>query len=130
MIEENVQVRVIGQQDRLPTHTRRAMEKAMEDTKENTGLILNFALNYGSRDEIVSAVQHMVKDSEEGKIRVEDVSEEMLSSYLMTSSLPDPELLIRTSESYVLVISCYGKLHIRNFGLQMCIGQILPRNIC
>ena len=66
---KNVQVRVIGQQDRLPTHTRRAMEKAMEETKENTGLILNFALNYGSRDEIVSAVQHMMKDSEEGKVR-------------------------------------------------------------
>ena len=107
MIEENVQVRVIGQQDRLPTHTRRAMEKAMEETKENTGLILNFALNYGSRDEIVSAVQHMMKDREEGKVRVEDVSEEMLSSYLMTSSLPDPELLIRTS----------GELRISNFML-------------
>ena len=107
MIEENVQVRVIGQQDRLPTHTRRAMEKAMEETKENTGLILNFALNYGSRDEIVSAVQHMMKDSEEGKVRIEDVSEEMLSSYLMTSSLPDPELLIRTS----------GELRISNFML-------------
>ncbi|CKF07966.1 di-trans%2Cpoly-cis-decaprenylcistransferase [Bacillus paranthracis] len=107
LIEENVQVRVIGQQDRLPTHTRRAMEKAMEETKENTGLILNFALNYGSRDEIVSAVQHMMKDSEEGKVRVEDVSEEMLSSYLMTSSLPDPELLIRTS----------GELRISNFML-------------
>ncbi|EAO54854.1 Undecaprenyl pyrophosphate synthetase [Bacillus thuringiensis serovar israelensis ATCC 35646] len=107
LIEENVQVRVIGQKDRLPTHTRRAMEKAMEDTKENTGLILNFALNYGSRDEIVSAVQHMMKDNEEGKIRSEEVSEEMLSSYLMTSSLPDPELLIRTS----------GELRISNFML-------------
>ncbi|MEC3534029.1 isoprenyl transferase, partial [Bacillus thuringiensis] len=107
LIEENVQVRVIGQKDRLPTHTRRAMEKAMEDTKESTGLILNFALNYGSRDEIVSAVQHMMKDNEEGKIRSEEVSEEMLSSYLMTSSLPDPELLIRTS----------GELRISNFML-------------
>lgn len=107
LIEENVQVRVIGQKDRLPTHTRRAMEKAMEDTKENTGLILNFALNYGSRDEIVSAVQHMMKDSEEGKIRSEEISEEKISSYLMTSSLPDPELLIRTS----------GELRISNFML-------------
>ncbi|ENQ3106612.1 Undecaprenyl pyrophosphate synthetase [Bacillus sp. 491mf] len=107
LVEENVQVRVIGQKDRLPTHTRRAMDKAIEDTKENTGLILNFALNYGSRDEIVSAVQNMVKDSKEGKLCSEDITEEMISSYLMTRTLPDPDLLIRTS----------GELRISNFML-------------
>jgi undecaprenyl diphosphate synthase len=107
LIEENVQVRVIGQKDRLPTHTRRAMEKAMEDTKDNTGLILNFALNYGSRDEIVSAVQNMVKDSEEGKLRSAEITEETISSYLMTRTLPDPDLLIRTS----------GEIRISNFML-------------
>ncbi|HDX9576994.1 TPA: isoprenyl transferase [Bacillus pseudomycoides] len=107
LVEENVQVRVIGQKDRLPTHTRRAMDKAIEDTKDNTGLILNFALNYGSRDEIVSAVQNMVKDSEEGNLRSEDITEEMISSYLMTRTLPDPDLLIRTS----------GELRISNFML-------------
>lgn len=102
----------------------------MEDTQENTGLILNFALNYGSRDEIVSAVQHMMKDSEEGKIRAEEISEEMISSYLMTGSLPDPELLIRTS----------GELRISNFMLwQIAYSefwftdvyyQTLRKNIC
>ncbi|PEA55225.1 isoprenyl transferase [Bacillus pseudomycoides] len=107
LVEENVQVRVIGQKDRLPTHTRRAMDKAIEDTKDNTGLILNFALNYGSRDEIVSAVQNIVKDSEEGKLRSEDITEETISSYLMTRTLPDPDLLIRTS----------GELRISNFML-------------
>ncbi|MGG2064838.1 isoprenyl transferase [Bacillus sp. S14(2024)] len=107
LIEENVQVRVIGQKDRLPTHTRRAMEKAIEDTKDNTGLILNFALNYGSRDEIVSAVQNMVKDSEEGKLRSTEITEDTISSYLMTRTLPDPDLLIRTS----------GEIRISNFML-------------
>ncbi|MFD0771085.1 isoprenyl transferase [Bacillus sp. CGMCC 1.60114] len=107
LIEENVQVRVIGHKDRLPTHTRRAMEKAIEDTKDNTGLILNFALNYGSRDEIVSAVQNMVKDNEEGKLRSGEITEETISSYLMTRTLPDPDLLIRTS----------GEIRISNFML-------------
>ncbi|CAG9611171.1 Ditrans,polycis-undecaprenyl-diphosphate synthase ((2E,6E)-farnesyl-diphosphate specific) [Bacillus rhizoplanae] len=105
--EQNVQVRVIGQKDRLPTHTRRAMEKAIEDTKDNTGLILNFALNYGSRDEIVSAVQNMVRDSEEGKLRSAEITEDTISSYLMTRTLPDPDLLIRTS----------GEIRISNFML-------------
>ncbi|MCP1124736.1 MULTISPECIES: isoprenyl transferase [Bacillus] len=107
LIEENVQVRVIGQKDRLPTHTRRALEKAIEDTKDNTGLILNFALNYGSRDEIVSAVQNMVRDSEEGKLRSAEITEDTISSYLMTRTLPDPDLLIRTS----------GEIRISNFML-------------
>ncbi|WP_369903012.1 isoprenyl transferase [Bacillus manliponensis] len=107
LIEENVQVRVMGQKDRLPDHTRRAMDRAIEDTKHNTGLILNFALNYGSRDEMTLAVQNIVKACEEGKLRSEEVTEDIISSYLMTNTLPDPDLLIRTS----------GELRISNFML-------------
>ena len=106
LIEENVQVRVIGKRSSSYAYTQSDGESHGRYEREY-GLILNFALNYGSRDEIVSAVQHMMKDNEEGKIRSEEVSEEMLSSYLMTSSLPDPELLIRTS----------GELRISNFML-------------
>jgi undecaprenyl diphosphate synthase len=107
LIEENVQVRMIGQKDKLPAHTRRAVEKAMQDTAGNTGLILNFALNYGSRDEMVYAVRNLVTDSKEGRISPEDITEDVISSYLMTKDLPDPDLLIRTS----------GEIRISNFML-------------
>jgi undecaprenyl diphosphate synthase len=107
LVEENVQVRLIGQKNRLPEHTRAAVEKAIEDTKHNTGLILNFALNYGSRDEMVYAIQNLVTDSNNGKIQPHEITEETFSSYLMTSSLPDPDLLIRTS----------GEVRISNFML-------------
>ncbi|WP_416826852.1 isoprenyl transferase [Ectobacillus polymachus] len=107
LIEENVQVRVMGQFERLPEHTRKAVEKAIEATKQNTGLILNFALNYGSRDEMVYGMKKLVRDSNEGKIKVDDITEELFSEYLMTKSLPDPDLLIRTS----------GEIRISNFML-------------
>lgn len=107
LVEENVQVRVMGKRDRLPEHTRKAIENAIEATKQNTGLILNFALNYGSRDEMVYGMQELVRDSIEGKVNVDDITEELFSEYLMTKSLPDPDLLIRTS----------GEVRISNFML-------------
>ncbi|WP_339170303.1 isoprenyl transferase [Anoxybacillus sp. FSL W8-1294] len=107
LIEENVQVRVMGHKDELPLHTLRAVEKAIEETKQNAGLILNFALNYGSRAEIVHAVQKLVTDIQSGTIEVNDVDEQLFHSYLMTNGLPDPDLLIRTS----------GEIRLSNFML-------------
>lgn len=83
------------------------MDNAIEKTKHNTGLILNFALNYGSRHEIMGAIQSLVEDVEQGKIASSSISENLFSSYLMSKSLPDPDLLIRTS----------GELRLSNFML-------------
>ncbi|MBM6618412.1 isoprenyl transferase [Bacillus suaedaesalsae] len=102
LIEQNVKVQMMGNPEEIPKHTRSAVEKAMEKTKENTGLILNFALNYGSRDEITQAVKYIIKDVQNGKLTEEGISEELLSEYLMTSSLQDPDLLIRTSGEHRL----------------------------
>ncbi|MCP8969026.1 isoprenyl transferase [Ectobacillus ponti] len=109
LVSENVQVRLMGHKEGLPAHTLAAVERAMAETAHNTGMVLNFALNYGSRDEMVYAVKNLVTDSIEGKFTAEDVTEQLLSSYLMTSSLPvqDPDLLIRTS----------GEIRISNFML-------------
>lgn len=107
LIAENVQVRVMGHKDQLPLHTLRAVEQAMKETKQNTGLILNFALNYGSRAEIVHAVQKLIDDVQNGAIQASDVSEQLFHSYLMTNDLPDPDLLIRTS----------GEIRLSNFML-------------
>jgi undecaprenyl diphosphate synthase len=107
LIEENVNVRVIGNREQLPEHTRRAVEKAIAETKNNTGLILNFALNYGSRAEITYAVQAIAKQVEKGHLSPEQINEELITSYLMTKDLADPDLLIRTS----------GEIRLSNFML-------------
>ncbi|MGM0873698.1 MAG: isoprenyl transferase [Bacillota bacterium] len=107
LIEENVQVRIMGDKDRLPPHTLRAIEKAMLDTQYNEGLILNFALNYGSRAEIISAVQKIAIDVKKGQIEESSIDEILFSNYLMTQSLNDPDLLIRTS----------GEIRLSNFML-------------
>jgi undecaprenyl diphosphate synthase len=107
LIEENVRVDMIGYMDKLPEHTRNAVGKAMEDTKENTGLILNFALNYGSRAEIIDGVKRVLLDVKSGIINENELTEEVFSSYLMTKDLNDPDLLIRTS----------GEIRLSNFML-------------
>lgn len=100
LIKENVRVQVMGYQEYLPKHTQKAVENAMEQTKDNTGMILNFALNYGSRAEILTAVNKIVDLTQKGEFNGE-VTEEIFASHLMTadlgSELQDPDLLIRTS---------------------------------
>ena len=101
LIKENVRVHVMGYQEFLPKHTQDAVERAMAQTKDNTGMILNFALNYGSRAEIVSAVKAVYQEVSEQSGDIETINEEMIANHLMTGFLPtelrDPELLIRTS---------------------------------
>lgn len=107
LIEKNVRVRMTGIKDGLPSHTVWAVEEAMERTKNNTGLILNFALNYGSRNEMITAMKEMAGDVQAGKLRLEDIEENTFGHYLKTAGLPDPDLLIRTS----------GELRLSNFML-------------
>jgi undecaprenyl diphosphate synthase len=97
LIENNVQVRTIGNFSALPEHTQKAVQTSIDKTKDNTGLILNFALNYGSRAEIVDAVKELAKDVEDGKLSADAINEEMISEKLYTRELKDPDLLIRTS---------------------------------
>lgn len=107
LIEENVQVKMMGYKNQLPVHTLRAIEKAIEETKNNDGLVLNFALNYGSRAEILDAVKQVLNDSKSGKINETELDEKVFSSYLMTANFTDPDLLIRTS----------GEIRLSNFML-------------
>lgn len=107
LMEENVQVRLMGNKADLPEHTLRAVNNAMEKTKDNTGLILNFALNYGGRDEILRAVKDVAADIKDNALTTDQLTEEMFSEYLFSNSLPDPDLLIRTS----------GEIRLSNFML-------------
>ena len=107
--QKNMKIQMIGETDRLPKETFDALKKAEELTKLNTGLILNFALNYGGRAEITQAVKLIAQDVLDAKINPGDITEELIGEYLFTGHLPkvlrDPDLIIRTS----------GELRLSNF---------------
>ncbi len=91
--DQGVQVRHIGRLDKLKPSFREKVLRAIEYTRENNTLILNVAFNYGGRDEIVSAIQGMIRDG----VKPEEVNNELVSRYLFTAGVPDPDLIIRTS---------------------------------
>lgn len=98
--ENNVKVTVTGFEKQVPDLTKRAIYKAVEDTKENTGLILNFAFNYGGRAEIVEAVKEIAQKVADNKLEPNAIDEEMLSAHMLTAQLgeyQDVDFLIRSS---------------------------------
>ncbi|SIS37540.1 isoprenyl transferase [Salimicrobium flavidum] len=97
LIEKNVRVQTIGTKDLLPKHTQSAVDEAISRTENNTGMVLNFALNYGSRHELVEVTKHLAAKVEQGEISSQDITEEMFEKNLYTSHLREPDLLIRTS---------------------------------
>lgn len=100
IMENNIKVTTMGWLEQLPASTRKVVERAMEETKDNTGMTLNFALNYGSRQEIVEAVQTIASQVQQGKLEAEAITESTISQHLFTNHFhpyEDPELVIRTS---------------------------------
>ena len=103
----NVKVQIMGDINKLPEFARKEVIKTIEKTSKNTGMILNIALNYGGRDEIVFGIKNLLNDIEMGKINIDDLNADNFSNYLYTKGQPDPDLLIRPS----------GELRISNFML-------------
>ncbi|MEN4013022.1 MAG: isoprenyl transferase [Chloroflexota bacterium] len=99
--EEGVQLHHLGHLDRLPKRLQDKVKQAMEITKDNSRLMLNIAWNYGGRDEIVCAIRAILSDG----VPVNQVTDELVSQYLFTAGIPDPDLIIRTS----------GEMRISNF---------------
>lgn len=95
--EKGVRLETIGNTSILPISCREALAKAKDRTKDNNKITLILALSYSSRWEIAQAVKTMAEESISGKLDVETINEDLISSYLSTSDFPDPELLIRTS---------------------------------
>jgi undecaprenyl diphosphate synthase len=91
--DQGVKLRHLGRLDRLRPSFRKKVVEAMEYTKDNDRLILNIAFNYGGRDEIVCAIQAMIRDG----VEAEQVSDDLVSQYLFTAGVPDPDMIIRTS---------------------------------
>jgi len=94
--KNGVQVRCIGQIDRLPAGVRKILQQAISQTATNPGLILNLALSYGGRAEITEAARQLAAECRDGRLQPEEISEELLAARLYTAGLPDPDLLIRT----------------------------------
>lgn len=94
---ENIKVNMLGNIADLDTGLQKSINKIIEKTKNNTGLVLNIAFNYGGRDEIVRAVRKIAEDVKENKINVEDINEQTISNSLYTAGQLEPDLLIRTS---------------------------------
>ncbi|CAI2678014.1 isoprenyl transferase [Apilactobacillus apinorum] len=100
LVKNNVKVNVMGYVDQLPKQTQTAIKNAIEDTKDCTGMVLNFALNYGSQDEIVTAVKSIAEKVSNNEISIDSINKETVSDNLMTADLGEyanPDLLIRTS---------------------------------
>ena len=115
--ENNIKLSVIGDTAELPEGVRRKLAHVIAATSDNTGLILNIALNYGSRGEIVMAVRSIASDLEAGKMTADTIDEGLFSRYLYTKDLPDPDLLIRTSgefrvSNFLLWQIAYAELYV------------------
>lgn len=95
--KNNMRIRVIGDISRLDTKFQNTIRELEEATKKNTGLNLQIALNYGSRDEMIRAMKKMCTDCKEGRLHADEISETVFEQYLDTHDIPDPDLLIRTS---------------------------------
>jgi undecaprenyl diphosphate synthase len=100
MMDQDIRLTAIGNLDSLGAPVLMKLRETIERTAGNRGMVLNLALSYGGRDEIATAAGRMVSDGLAGKIKPEDVTEELCQRYLYTSALPDPDLLIRTGGEY------------------------------
>lgn len=105
LIDRNVKVQMLGEKQKTPDATYRALLEFEEKTKDNTGLILNFAINYGSRGEILQAVKKIIQDVQANQLSLDRIDESLFRQYLLTKDLPDPDLVIRTS----------GEVRVSNF---------------
>lgn len=105
LIKNDVKLITVGRINGLPRDRQRVLKKAVERTRNNKGLVLILALNYGGRTEILDAVKGIVNMVKADMLDVQDINEELFSNFLYTANIPDPDLLIRTS----------GEMRISNF---------------
>ncbi len=105
LIKNNAKLNAIGRLEDLPPRVQMSLKKAMELTRNSTGVVLNLALSYGGRTEIVDGVKKILNQIERGSLKKEDITEDNFGRYLYTSDIPDPDLLIRTS----------GEMRVSNF---------------
>jgi undecaprenyl diphosphate synthase len=119
LMENGIRLNAIGEIERLPDRVFRKVQDVMALTRDNEGMLLNLALSYGGRAEIVRMVQAISEEVRQGRMMTADITEETVASHLYTASIPDPDLLIRTS----------GEMRISNFLLwQIAYSEIFITN--
>ncbi|MFN6482793.1 MULTISPECIES: isoprenyl transferase [unclassified Nostoc] len=115
MVEENVQIKFVGNLQDLPRSLQQEISRSMEATKDNGGIRFSVATNYGGRQEILQACQAIAKQVQQGLLQPNEIDEQVFESHLYTAGITDPDLLIRTS----------GEMRLSNFLLwQMAYGEI------
>lgn len=107
---QNVIIKNIGDISKLPMICQEQLIEAYNNTKHNSGLVLNLALNYGGRSEIINAFKNIFQELENGKIALDEINEDILENYLYTKGMPDPDIIIRTA----------GEQRLSNFLLWQC----------
>lgn len=95
-MKRNIKIMVSGNLNNVPSRTKSAIINAVEETKYNDGMIVNFAFNYGGRDDILQAIRKVLMEVEAERMDIEQIDEEVFQNYLYTKELPDPDLIIRT----------------------------------
>lgn len=108
--KNGVKINVLGDITKLPKECQEEIEKSVDKTKNNKGITMNIALNYGGRDEILRAVKSISEEVLKGNINVEDINDEVMENYLYTKGVPDPDIIIRPS----------GEQRLSNFLLWQC----------
>lgn len=113
--KNNIQIRIMGEMDRLPKSTQQYAQNAINTTKDNDGIILNICLNYGGRDEIVDACKKIASKVKEGLIKIEDITENIFEDHMMSHGLPPVDVMVRTSgeqriSNFVLWELAYAEL--------------------
>ena len=116
IIEKNIRILFVGKIDELEKDVRDTMLEIMKITENNTGIILNLAVNYGGKSEIVEAVKNISKDCVEGRQEIVNINEDAIENYLMTKGLPKIDLMVRTS----------GEVRLSNFLLwQLAYSELI-----
>jgi undecaprenyl diphosphate synthase len=100
MMENDIRFHTIGKTTKLPRDVQKALKRTVEETSQNSAMVLTLALSYGGRQEIFDTIQKIAKRIELGDMTSEDITEQLISNFLYTAGMPDPDLLIRTSGEY------------------------------
>lgn len=117
--EKNYRIQLTGDINGLNKNLQNEILEVEEDTKNNRGLTINFAINYGGRAEILIATKNIAKDYNEGKINLEDINEDLFNNYVQTKNSPDPDLIIRTGgeqrlSGFLIWQSAYSEFYFTN----------------